>query len=878
MQHLNLPSRIVMFSICSSIEYDIKKYILNCTSEIEFDKDMIEKVKERISKKIQIEQEMNQERILNSLDLSDYVVILLKDPYKYKLNNINIEKIKEYFEKIIPIRNRVMHTKPLELGDKAILEEVLETIDNEICFIKWEEVKNTRELLKNAPEKLIDKWKPITYHDNYYHNLPEPEFDDTGYIGRRKEITEITDLIIQEKYPVISIIGNGGIGKTAITVKILYDLIDNPQNPYEAIIWVSLKAKTLANGEFVEIQNAIQNTSEMLNETQKEVVIDNNITPKENIINFMKNFKTLLVIDNLETINDNSINEFIKSVPKESNILITSRTGLGELEYRYNLSGMNQNDGIRYFRELSKYYGLDIHKRNDKTIEKLVKEILYSNPLSIKWYINGIYNGIREEILQNNKFKLIEFCMSNVYDKLSDEAKEILKLFQIEDFEMSYGEIEFYIEKEELKMKKAINELLSTNMMHLKNTEYQIDVMAKDYLQLHETPSAEFIEKISNKKKQLNDMLQDIKVKKENSILDPNSILYDYDNKDNKIAAIYLYKALELGRDKNLEDALLMTDRASNVAPNYFECYKIKGFLNANAQNLAEAIKNYQIAVNKCTNDLEYATAYYVFSFFYTVTMQDNEKAYELICEAEKHLPNNPEILLQKTRAMTRLGKFSEAEVVLKSIKDENKLSDKVKNIQASVTANLYRKWSEMFEQRDSKKKLEYLNKGIKSIEKLDKIDKKTYVNLIALLKEISLMYYDNDAMILLKNTLKNNFNGLKTINHKDINFINNIIEDHKYEINENIYNELKKFLTDYRKLAKNIIDRDLGVVVYFPRPYGFIANAYNESIYFNVSRLRRSIDVGDIVKFNLKQSTKGDVAINIRKINKTMEDFIDKN
>lgn len=138
-------------------------------------------------------------------------------------------------------------------------------------------------------------------------------------------------------------------------------------------------------------------------------------------------------------------------------------------------------------------------------------------------------------------------------------------------------------------------------------------------------------------------------------------------------------------------------------------------------------------------------------------------------------------------------------------------------------------------------------------------------------------MYYDNDAMILLKNTLKNNFNGLKTINHKDINFINNIIEDYKYEINENIYNELKKFLTDYRKLAKNIIDRDLGVVVYFPRPYGFIANAYNESIYFNVSRLRRSIDVGDIVKFNLKQSTKGDVAINIRKINKTMEDFIDK-
>ena len=257
--------------------------------------------------------------------------------------------------------------------------------------------------------------------------------------------------------------------------------------------------------------------------------------------------------------------------------------------------------------------------------------------------------------------------------------------------------------------------------------------------------------------------------------------------------------------------------------------------------------------------------------------MQDNEKAYELICEAEKHMPNNPEILLQKTRAMTRLGKFSEAEMVLRSIKEEEKLSNKVKNIQASVTANLYRKWSEMFEQRDSKKKLEYLNKGIKSIEKLDRIDKKTYVNLIALLKELSFMYYDEDAVILLKDTLKNNFNGLKTINHNDFNTIKRIIEEHKYYINESIYNELKKYLTDYNKLAKYITEKNIGVVVYFPRPYGFIANAYNESIHFSTSRLKSNIDVGDIIKFNLKPSEKGFVAINIRKINKTIEDFIDK-
>ncbi len=92
MQHLNLPSRVLMFSICSSIEFDIKKHILESTSKIEFDEEMVKKAKDRINKKIQVEYEMGQEEILNSLDLSDYVKILSKNPYEYRLNNENTKK------------------------------------------------------------------------------------------------------------------------------------------------------------------------------------------------------------------------------------------------------------------------------------------------------------------------------------------------------------------------------------------------------------------------------------------------------------------------------------------------------------------------------------------------------------------------------------------------------------------------------------------------------------------------------------------------------------------------------------------------------------------------------------------------------------------
>ena len=191
MEHLNLPSRIFMYSICASIEYDLKEHILKyCEESIDFSSEMKEKAIQRIN----FQEEKSDENLLNMLDLSDYIFILSNNPIKYKLNNENISKLNKYFSKVIPIRNRVMHIRPLELGDKAILQEIMENIDKDISFIEWKEVKKNRNILINNPEELLIKFKPNKFEDNYYHNLPEPEFDDTGYIGRKKEQTEIKEL------------------------------------------------------------------------------------------------------------------------------------------------------------------------------------------------------------------------------------------------------------------------------------------------------------------------------------------------------------------------------------------------------------------------------------------------------------------------------------------------------------------------------------------------------------------------------------------------------------------------------------------------------------------------------------------------------------
>lgn len=65
----------------------------------------------------------NEEQVLDQLDLGDYGLLIMSCPCDFDLNNDKVKVFKVYMDKIVPIRNRVMHTKPLELGNRVLLLE-----------------------------------------------------------------------------------------------------------------------------------------------------------------------------------------------------------------------------------------------------------------------------------------------------------------------------------------------------------------------------------------------------------------------------------------------------------------------------------------------------------------------------------------------------------------------------------------------------------------------------------------------------------------------------------------------------------------------------------------------------------------------------------
>jgi Tfp pilus assembly protein PilF/cold shock CspA family protein len=863
MKVFNLGSRILLFSICTSLEYDLKKYIASY-DKVALPDNMIKKAK---SRNMKINEDVT--KVLDELDLGDFILILRNKPHQYSLNVEKVRTLEKYFEKIIPVRNRVMHTRPLELGDRSLLLEVIEEIDDELVWFNWSKTLETKDIINNNPSELLIKnyREHLEYGNNVFHNLPEPEFDDTGYVGRRKELREISSLLLNNKNQVITIVGNGGIGKTALAVKILYELIDDPRNIFEAVVWISLKTRTLSSGDFVSIEESVNSIHKLFKEGEKNVVSESGLSSKESIINFMDNFNTLLVLDNLETISSDALIDFLKAIAGNSKILITSRHGIGELEYRYVLEGLDADDALIYFRELSKYYGLNLHKQGNKVLSNLIKKDLYSNPLSIKWYLTGVYNGISEASLISNKDELIEFCMSNVFEKLSVLSKQILQLFLINSLEMVYGEIDYYLSREDKELRIAMNELLSTNMIKHYAGKYELNDMAKDYLTLYHKPTNEFLNEITKKKRELDYLLQDIKVRNENDPFNPRSLCKNLESQNRKLASYYLTSALEHSHKHEWEEAIGLIKKAESIEPNYFEVYKIKAFVLAEKNDFFGARTNYNIALDKCDNDLEKATILYLYSIFFVIRNPDLEQAYDLITEASSYVPDEVLILLEKARICTYLGKFQEAKSILVRAKEDKCIkSERIENIYASRYAELMRRKAAEYHNRDIALKIACFKEGIREIEDVSKIDIKTYIVLAKILRDISYLYFDPESMELLCKTLEKHSSYINSITHSSVKRIKENITRFSEIIRADLRDDLNELIRNHAEEAKMINDPNKGIVTALKQSFGFIANSvYPKGIYFHMNNAFPGIKLGERVNFQTYDGYKGTAAKNVR-------------
>ena len=587
----------------------------------------------------------NIDEVIDYLDFQDTFTILNLN--KEFLKKDTSKYLKEKFQslsEITPIRNRVMHTRPLIGGDFSFTYDFVTQLKR-TDPIEWKVTIETREKIDKDPSYVLTLKFPINHLEEdipkVSHNLPAPDFDETGFIGRRQDVDALTKLILSNN--VVSVLGDGGIGKTALAIKVAYDILDmNKKCPFELIIWTSAKTTMLTSKGIEDIHSAITDYTGLISEISETIGGKNKL---KEVLEYLEFFKTLLIIDNLETIQSQEVRDFIREAQTKCNILITSRIGLGELEYPRKLDGLTEAESAKLIREIARIRNSDtLLKLPQKTLVDISAK-LYYNPLALKWFVSTVETGIPPHEVINNKENLLDFCLTNVYEKLSDGAISILKTIRAARKKITNAEIIYLSAYKPLETRKYLIELFRTTLIsreiqdgnNYEEVNYYISDFAKDFLSKKYPIEKSYIKNNLKKSKELKTGIRQInKVQKHNEFA-LNALVYASQNQ--MISAKFLQEALFFSKNGDYDQALLKIKEAKNIDPNYFEVYRVGAFIKASQGDLLSADEDYQLGLEIAP---ENARLLFYYAQFLMFKLEDIDGALKYAKKVYEQKPDHP--------------------------------------------------------------------------------------------------------------------------------------------------------------------------------------------------------------------------------------------
>ena len=145
---------------------------------------------------------------------------------------------------------------------------------------------------KSSPT-LIDQNQNNTNPENYYDLSEAPDL--YPLCDRHSEVTTLKQLILQNHSRIITILGLTGIGKSTLTV----ELIAQIKNKFDYIIWRNID--NYSSCESLQI-NILKFLSQTDFTSQKKEKISNSQTINNQLIDYLRKYRCLLIFDNLQEI------------------------------------------------------------------------------------------------------------------------------------------------------------------------------------------------------------------------------------------------------------------------------------------------------------------------------------------------------------------------------------------------------------------------------------------------------------------------------------------------------------------------------------------------------------------------------------------------
>ena len=267
-----------------------------------------------------------------------------------------------------------------------------------------------------------------------HHNLPARDY--AQFIGRQRELAEVRRLLHAKARPyLLTVDGIGGIGKSSLALEAAYVYLD-PNLPaderYDALVWLSAK-RTVLTPERIETRvqqfqvlgdvfNAIAQTLNYPAITQARVEDQRAVVERA-----LGEHRTLLILDNLETINDPELLDFLRDLPAPTKALVTTRHRIDNA-YPIALVGMPEADAFALIDQEAERRQLP----QLTAVRRALWERTGGVPLAIVWSVGLIAAGEAAEAvirrLGSGQSDIIEFCFGESMALIRDRDAHTLLL------------------------------------------------------------------------------------------------------------------------------------------------------------------------------------------------------------------------------------------------------------------------------------------------------------------------------------------------------------------------------------------------------------------------------------------------------------------
>jgi len=242
------------------------------------------------------------------------------------------------------------------------------------------------------------------------HNLPTRGL----FLGRTDELTRLFQGI-ESPYGVVAVEGLGGMGKSALALEAAWQVASQsemPDSAFKYVVWCGPSHSTITLDQIID---------EVARTIDYPYIRSLPIIEKEQaLLRALESCRSLIIIDNLETITDPLVLDLVRKLPMHGcKVLITSRRRYTEECWSVHLEGVDVPTGLELIGAEGQRLNLPELTTGEPQLLRRLYDVTGGNPLAVRLACGQIHDEgtLLEDILKQLEVTSIDGIFETIFQK-----------------------------------------------------------------------------------------------------------------------------------------------------------------------------------------------------------------------------------------------------------------------------------------------------------------------------------------------------------------------------------------------------------------------------------------------------------------------------